>query len=262
MPYLQKNNRELQNKKTTTLTILLFLFFLLWWSKKYENFLNYKSSAITTTIKISIEESVGKIYQIFNLFNSKEKLITENIELKKQLEILQKNNYLIEKNYQLSLKELNLAHKKENKEKLIGFVISKAPAIPFGYAMIDIGTTTGLEKGNLAFYNNFLIGEVTYVSNDHSLIKFFGYNKENVKLIIGENRIIKDGIGTGNGGFIFNLPQGGIIKNGEIVRIQNFSKYIFGETLEVGALGNAEGKEVFAQSPVNYLEVPFIEIIK
>jgi hypothetical protein len=80
--------------------------------------------------------------------------------------------------------------------------------------------------------------------------------------MIGENRIIKTAIGQGNGNFLFDLPKDTQIKEGEVVRIEEFSKYIFGETVSAGVLGNSDNKTLYAQSPINYLEIPFVTIKK
>jgi cell shape-determining protein MreC len=178
MPYLRKNNREIENGKKKTLAVVLILFILILWSNKYHDYLTYKSSKMTSMIKISMEETSQKIYSFFYIFYSKEKLAKENNELKEQIKTLWNENYLLNKNYNARLKELDIANRDKSPNDVIGFITSKAPAMPFGYAMIDLGIKDGIKTGDLAIYQNFLVGKIAYVSNEHSMIKFFGFEKK------------------------------------------------------------------------------------
>jgi cell shape-determining protein MreC len=150
----------------------------------------------------------------------------------------------------------------EKKDYIVGFIISKAPSLPFGYAMVNVGFKEGVEKGKLVIYQNFLVGKVEYVSNEHSLVKFFGNDKENRKLLVGTGRVIRTAEGNGNGSYLVEMPKDAETKSGEVVRLLEFPNYIFGETVLAGTLGNAEKKMFFAESPVNYFEVPFVKILK
>ena len=78
------------------------------------------------------------------------------------------------------------------------------------------------------------------VSAKNAFVKFFGYNGEIKKLLVGLGRIAKFGTPNSSGAFSIEMPKDFEVKVGEPVRLAEFPKYIFGETVLGCTLGNME----------------------
>lgn len=263
MLYLRKNKNSIQTEKKKSLVVILVIIFLIFFGQYKKEWLVHRASSITDSVHISFNEITNKIYSFFYFFYSKEKLAIENENLKKELEIKEHDLYLLYKNQNLTFKETNNSSSsvKSKGESVIGYITSRAPFIPFGYAFVNVGQKNGVRKGNLVTYNDFLVGQVYSALPENSLVKFFGYRDENRNLLIGLSRIAKTGTSNGNGAFSIEMPKDLSLKENEPVRLSEYPKYIFGETIFAGTLGSVEKNSFFAKSPVNYLEIPFVKIL-
>jgi cell shape-determining protein MreC len=266
MPYLRKNNNPYKGEAKKSLVVILIILFLIFFGQYKKEFLSYRASIITSSINTVAEQTQEKIYSFFYLFASKEQLASENQLLRKELETKEQSLYLLYKNHDLTLKELRKTFGDkiptgQNKNEIVGFVTSKAPFVPFGYALVALGKKDGVQKGDVVLYNDFIVGQVESVLKENCFVKFFGYKEENRELLVGLSRIAKNGISNGTGAYEIDMPKDFSVKENEPVRLAEFPKYIFGETTLGGTLGNAEKNSSFAKSPVNYLEVPFVKIV-
>lgn len=263
MLYPRKNKNSIQTEKKKNLVIILIIIFLIFLGQYKKEWLIYRASSITNAVHISIDETTNKIYSIFYFLYSKEQLAIENANLKKELEIKEQNLYLLQKNHTLTLKEMDNSSSSEKSKggSIIGYITSRAPFIPFGYALVNVGKKDGVKKGDLVTYNDFLVGQISSSLPENSLIKFFGYRDENRDLLVGLSRIAKIGTSNGNGAFSIEMPKDLTIAENEPVRLSEYPKYIFGETILAGTLGSIEKNSFFAKSPVNYLEIPFVKIL-
>ena len=196
------------------------------------------------------------------ILTSKTNLLKENLLLKQQINLNQKNfslfNLLNKENE--DLKSI-LNRSRNNQKLLLSAVLVKPFLSPYDTLIIDVGSLDGVKFGDLVLVDgNTFIGRIFEVYDMTSKVLLYSSPGEKIKVLIGNNNIEKEAVGIGGGNFMVEVPKETGINEGDSIIIPSISTNIFGivEKIEVKESDSLEN--VLFKSPVNIDEIKWVEI--
>lgn len=171
-------------------------------------------------VQSKIYESAGKVGNIKNVITSYKGIIEENEKLKKEnmeLKLLNStNNVVLEENIRLTklleMKETNVAIKDL---KFARVIFRDASNINSKF-YIDLGLNDNIEKNMIVVYNDFLVGRISEVYTDYSMVSMITDSTTRVSVRSSSN--------------LLGISQGSDDGKSEMF----FQPSTFEETLEVG----------------------------
>lgn len=171
-------------------------------------------------VQSKIYESAGKVGNIKNVIYSYKGIIEENEKLKKEnmeLKLLNStNNVVLEENIRLTklleMKETNVAIKDL---KFARVIFRDASNINSKF-YVDLGLNDNIEKNMIVVYNDFLVGRISEVYTDHSMVSMITDSTTRVSVRSSSN--------------LLGISQGSDDGKSEMF----FQPSTFEETLEVG----------------------------
>ncbi len=263
MSYLR--NKQQQRKKITAgvsaaAVVLLILVFKSPVLKGFES----AAHAIFRPF-ISLKIAIGNGASSFGAnFNSKKSLMSENEDLKNQLEEVKisaiDRGILLDENFKL--KEI-LNRKSPAANLTLATILLKPNQSPYDTLIVDIGDDAGIKKGDRVFaYGNILIGSVSDVYGSSSNVKLYSTPGETLSLIVGGKDIYTDAVGRGGGNFEITLPQGVDVPEGTELSIPGIIPKIVAIVEQVISDPRNPFQKILARSPVNVQELKFVEIEK
>jgi cell shape-determining protein MreC len=182
-----------------------------------------------TTIWIKTSENVFPTY-----LRSKSELASELESLKQsiandtgtQLSIKR----LIEENIQLR----GMANASPNEDRLVARVISRPDSMPYDLLEIDRGSRDGVEIGAPVYTGvDSVVGIIVHAGDTYSFVDLFtspGF--ESTAFIFGPN-VFSPIEGIGGGIARVRLPQGVLIREGQLVILPGVSNGVYGEIVRV-----------------------------
>jgi cell shape-determining protein MreC len=207
-----------------------------------------------------VEESTPNF---FGFFSSKNKLLSENDELKRKLEdtqmVLTDRNLLLKEN--LELKEI--MGRLVTNDMVLASVLAKPNASLYDTAIIDAGNNLKIKVGDKVFVSgNILVGEIVEVSKNNSKVKFYSSFKEQVSVMVGLYNIEATAIGRGAGNFEIKLPRDIDIKVEDPIFIAGTESRILGNVAEIIFDPKDPFQLILVKSPVNLFELKWVQILK
>lgn len=221
--------------------------------------------SVSLSVYSAKQNLFGGIQNIFSLAANKENLAEDNRRL-----IEQKNTYelyasttIASLNQTILDLQNSLGRKNVSVKNAIGtaFVIGKPPIVPYGTIVVDLGGKAGVKIGDLALVGNYIIGNISDVSDNRSTIKLYGDKDESVPLLVGDKRLPVTGLGAGLGAYKAKLAGVGSEIVGQDVRMISKSDYIFGKVVSIGQSGGEQYEDITIQSPVNVFEIGTVDIV-
>lgn len=263
MNFHQRNKsfltNESLNKKvyvSVATVVVLFAFFLLPWTR---NLLFNIGSSVW-----GLENNmVSFFYQNSEILKSKESLINENILLKKQITLRERNDQLFDllKNENNDLKSI-LGRKNSDQKFLLAAVLTKPIFSPFDTLIIDVGLVDGVTVGDKIIVDgDVFIGYISEVYDHESKVVLYSSPGEKVKVLIGSNNIEKEATGLGGGNFIVEMPRESDINEGDIITMPDISTNLFGVVEKIEFKDSDSLQDVLFKNPVNVTELKWVEVV-
>lgn len=262
MSYLLKSNRRKKGLRgpltvvALTLAVAALFYFLL------PNFGSESVYGFARPLWKVRDALVRAVEDLRTLFESNENLASENEALR-------------QKNEEADLALLSLyIYKRENEElkKLLGrepqkrgvlaTVLAKPSASLYDTLILDAGSETGVETGDLVRAGDFVLGTVREVSGKESKAVLASAPGEVWKAEIGERHIATDFFGRGAGNFLARLPREVSISVGDMIILPALSPRPLAVVEAVEETETGSFKFIFAKLPINIQELRFVEMIK
>lgn len=198
------------------------------------------------------------------LFESKEKLISENTELKNELKTI--NLQLLNKKLLLTenekLKEL-LGKKDEKTKFILANVILKPNLSLYDSLILDVGRNYGIKKGAKILADaNVALGEIVEVYANTSKAKIYSFPKDVINVTLGFNKILTQAEGRGSGNFEIKLPQGIAVAVGDLISLPEPDLAVLGVVKEIVADPEDPFQTILFKSPINIFELRWVQILQ
>jgi len=263
MNFRQRNNnfstKNNANKKKY-LQIIIVIILILFFSVSFTRNILFSVGAPIWAIKNNV---ISFFKGNINIFTSKLSLINENILLKEQMKLQEKNSAL----YDILKKEnedlKNVLNRSKMSQKLIlGSVLVKPFLSAYDTLIVDIGKSNGVAVGDKVLADgDVYIGYVSEVYDKTSKVVLYSAPGEKVQILIGNNNIEKEAVGLGGGNFSVEMPREIDIKEGDSIVIPSISPNIFGVVEKVVFKESDSFQNILFKSPVNISELKWVEII-
>lgn len=199
-------NREKKIKLIATLFIVLAVLILIFNRAlfKLKNFLDRSFLPVQSKIYESadkVKEIKSAIYSYKNILDENEKLKKENMELKLIATI---NESIKEENSRLTkLLEMKETNKAVKNLKFARVIFRDANNINSKF-YVDLGEKNGIEKNMIVIYNDFLVGRVSEVFENYSMVTMITDSKARISVKSSNNLLgIAEGSDSGNAEMYF-----------------------------------------------------------
>lgn len=199
-------NREKKIKLMATLFIVLAVLILIFNRAlfKLKNFLDRSFLPVQSKIYESadkVKEIKSAIYSYKNILDENEKLKKENMELKLIATI---NESIKEENSRLTkLLEMKETNKAVKNLKFARVIFRDANNINSKF-YVDLGEKNGIEKNMIVIYNDFLVGRVSEVFENYSMVTMITDSKARISVKSSNNLLgIAEGSDSGNAEMYF-----------------------------------------------------------
>ncbi|MFA6397519.1 MAG: rod shape-determining protein MreC [Candidatus Paceibacterota bacterium] len=261
MSYLQ--DKRIKNKKTIIgLVIAVVLFLIIVFSSALSGF-SFFSHSFTRPIWIGGNSLRNYISHLSVIFDSKKSLLKENESLKQQIEEgnikIFDRNILAEENDKLK----EILNRKVSSNLVLGVILTKPNKSLYDTFVIDIGESSGILKGERVFaYGNVLIGEISEVYKNSSVVKMYSSPGEKIPVLVKGKDLYVDAIGLGGGNFEIDILHEIQLEKGTEVVAPSLSLYIIGTVEEVISDPRDPSQKILLKSPVNIQELKFVEVLK
>lgn len=199
-------NREKKIKLIATFFIVLAVLILIFNRAlfKLKNFLDRSFLPVQSKIYESadkVKEIKSAIYSYKNILDENEKLKKENMELKLIATI---NESIKEENSRLTkLLEMKETNKAVKNLKFARVIFRDANNINSKF-YVDLGEKNGIEKNMIVIYNDFLVGRVSEVFENYSMVTMITDSKARISVKSSNNLLgIAEGSDSGNAEMYF-----------------------------------------------------------
>jgi cell shape-determining protein MreC len=223
-----------------------------------------KFSAASQTVFRPALRLGNKFGSLGEFLRSKDTLITENQNLKLQLEEnnAKTTNYdsLLAENQ--SLKEI-LGRKSEKVNMVLAAILAKPNQSAYDTLIIDAGMAEGARVGNTVFaLGSVPIGRMAEVFTNSSKVVLFSNAGEKTRVLLGSNNFSTEIVGRGGGNFEVVVPNGFTISKGDQAILPGINTYLVGTVIEIISDPRDAAQKALLVSPVNVQELRFVEVEK
>ena len=209
--------------------------------------------------------SVEGVVNSSQLLRSKRSLIFENDNLKAQIKSIEFELFelgLLRQENE-SLKELLGRETFDTSSAILGAVLARPNVSPYDTFVIDIGSSSGIKKGNDVFVKgDIFIGRISEVFSNTSTVTLFSSPGQITQITIGLQNISANAEGRGGGNFIVELPRGIDVEKGDIVTMPNIDTKLFAVVEEIEANPSDPFITILFKNPVNMNDVKWVQVIK
>jgi cell shape-determining protein MreC len=262
MSYLQKNKPKYRGWKNY-IGILAFALFL----GLFFYFFPKTTRTFFYTVSRPIWYVSGKIgisaVAVKDFFSIKSSLISRNQALEDEIATLR----LKQIDYDILLNEneelLNEQNKSSMPERLVSRVLSKPPRSPYDTFVIDLGSKSGITLGSKVYLsNNIIIGKVTNLTPNTSLVRLFsssGEKQEAIQSRTGTNFTL---LGYGGGNLELEVPKDTDILWGDKFMYPNENSALLGSVYYIDNSSQSSFKTVYIRNETNVFSTKFVFIEK
>lgn len=160
----------------------------------------------------------------------------------------------------LRLREI-LGRKGENREMILGNILSKPGSSAYDTMIIDIGSDQGIVAGDLVLAWGFApIGRVAEVFDSTAKAVMFSSPGERTEVILSEKNIFLEAVGRGGGNFEVMLPRDLEVAAGTEAMLPGVVSGIVGTVADTISDPRDAFKKVILVSPVNVQELKFVQV--
>jgi cell shape-determining protein MreC len=260
MSYLLDQQKK-RKKYIKIFTIFILLVLLIIFQRPVFSVLGRVANFVASPFYLLNKNAKEKISDTGYVFSSKKTLHNENIKLKNEifvnsLKLLDYNTLLKENE---DLKNI-LNRKKEDKNLLLAYVLSKPNKNIYDSLTLDVGTKDGVLVGDLVFaLGDVPLGRVAEVFDNSSRIVLFSSSKEVNNFLLMPNNINVDLVGRGGGSFEIVLPRDLVVDNNALIYLPGENNIIAKFEKVISSERDAFQKVLFT-SPVNMHELRFVQV--
>ncbi len=260
--YLDK--KEIKKRKKIFQNIIVFgLFFVVTFSGFWFVFtgsLNFIAKPVWR-----IERSVSSFFGGINYyFESKKELSAENKRLENENLNLRLSmvDYEIVKEENINLKKI-LNNEPENRDFVLGNILTKPGYSPFDTIILDVGANHGLSVGSFVYSDgNIPIGRIEKIYNKTSLVSLFSSPKQKTEGFIGGLNASVELIGRGGGNFEMIVPIDLDIQKDTFVYMPGNPAVVLAMVGDVISDPQDPFKKVILTSPVNIQSLKWVLVRK
>jgi len=209
------------------------------------------------------KDGAGNIASSYSgLFSSRVSLQKENRELKRKLDeaevVLSDKDILIKENSDLKAS----IHYKTETGNISARVMSKPPFTPFDVIIIDAGYSQGVKEDDRVMIGQIYIGTVTLVSANSSQITLLSSSSINTEAYVGVDALPVTLNGKGGGNFETSLPQGSVVKEGDLVYAYYLqTPHLIGKVSRIIDDEDNTLMSILLTLPLNLYSISHVEII-
>ena len=219
--------------------------------------------------------NVGEKFSgIGSFFVSRSSLEKENKDLRSKLN----KGRLLTINYD-SLQAENadlkriLGREGEDRDLILAAILGRPNQNLYDTLIIDIGTDKGIQEGDIVFASgNVPVGKVAVAYSKSSKVILFSSTEEKTQGIISvdslvegeyvEKNVFVEVVGRGGGNFEITLPRDITLSKGDQVGLPGINPYVLGVVETVISDPREPFTKALLVSPVNVLELKFLEVEK
>ncbi len=216
----------------------------------------------------------GKFTSLGVYFLSKSLLEKENENLRTQLVENQAHtvnyNSILAEN--ISLKEI-LNRKTEDRKMILSAILSKPNQSIYDTLIIDVGTSSGIEIGDMVFiFADIPIGKISEAYLNSSKVILFSTAGEKTQVVVGADntrpndptrpvgQVFTEVVGRGGGNFEMIMPRDFVLKKGDQVVLSGIVPYVLGVVETIISDPRDPFIKALLVSPVNIQELKFVEV--
>lgn len=261
MSYLLDQQKK-RKKYIKIFTIFILLVLLIVFQRPVFSVLGRVANFVASPFYLLNKNAKEKISDTGYVFSSKKTLYNENIKLKNEifvnsLKLLDYNTLLKENE---DLKNI-LNRKKEDKNFLLAYVLSKPNKNIYDSLTLDVGTKDGVEAGDLVFaLGDVPLGRVSEVFDKSSRVVLFSSAKEASNVLLMPDNLHIDLVGRGGGNFEAVLPRDLSVKEDSLIYWSLGDNYILAKFEKVISSERDAFQKVLFTSPVNMHELRFVQV--
>ncbi len=194
------------------------------------------------------------------LVKSKESLILENSNLKRQLDIassvsLERDALLLDNN------RLKSVAGGEGEVGEVASILSSPAQSIYDIVIAEVGPNSGVKIGDSVFGpNSIVLGSVVERSGNIIRIKYFSSSGTETPARIGKDGspfVLK---GQGGGNFIFVAPRDFNVNIGDVVMLPAITTSVLGEVNSVETVRSDSFKNVYVSFPINIFNLSYVRI--
>lgn len=251
--------------------VAVFFCFLFYFRVGVFQGLSYASHTVFRPVLVLGNKIGGKVSSFRSYFISKNSLLTNNKNLKLDLDkdkaTMANYNSILAENQ--SLKEI-LGRKDEKMNMVLSAILSKPNQSPYDTLIIDAGTKQGIKTGNIVFaFGNVPIGRVDFVYENSAKVVLFSNTGEETQAIIsiGSSSVGKIGknifiqlIGRGGGNFETILSRDLTLTKGDQAVLPGIVPRVIAIVETVISDPRDSFSKALLVSPVNIQELKFVEV--
>ncbi len=257
--HLKTNNRKKSGKLFWFVLVVLIIFAY----PKINNLFSGVFKSALDPFWNNDKKQEEKSLNFFGFFSAKEKLLSANEQLEKDLSeaemMLADRNLLLKENLELK----DIMGRLATNNMILASVLAKPNASLYDTAIIDAGSNLGIKVGDKVFVlGNILVGEIAEASKNNSTVKFYSSFKEEVSVMVGLYNIEATAVGRGAGNFEIKLPRDIDIKVDDPIFIAGTEARVLGNVSEIIFDPKDPFQLVLIKSPVNLFELKWVQILK
>ncbi len=257
MNYLQRNSNKRFStkniKKVVIFTIVLIV---------ANYFLGTYIKMLLYTIKkpqTSVYQSINASYlNISNIFTNKNTLISENKDLKMQVETLKDSIKSLKETESRYMDIMEISS--TSPSYLYKEIVNKPPFSPFD--ILTIKSNEQLPLKSLVFHKDILIGQISKIEKNIFEVSMFSSPKLENSFYIERTSNPISVFGKGSGNFYAKVPKDFDIEIGDILVDNLSSRHKMAKVLSIDIDPNISFKDVYLKIPISLYEMSFVNILK
>lgn len=261
MSYLQ--DRKKKQKRYTQLLVTAVVFAAcMTVSVVFFDFFSRISHTVFSPVLAMTNRMSMNIKNTKAFFISKTSLLLENQELKQQLLAIDARlaNYEAVFNENEKIKEILLRKPGEKKMLLAGILGTQNKSL-YDSLIIDAGSLQGLEVGQRVFaYGDVPIGTITDVFPESAKVALYSTSGQKMSAVLSGSDTFIELMGRGRGNFEVILPRDFDIVEGTLVLLPGLEPYALAEVVTVISDPRDPFKKALLKSPINILELKFVQV--
>ena len=254
MNYLLKSKPKNEHKKTLVIIVIVAvtIFSFSFFAPNFSRGLFYK---IARPLWLGQSIVTAPFRGIGNFFSFKNNLIKKNLELESENASLK----LKEIDYDILLKEnqeLKLEIGRRSVKNLVySRVLSKPPKSPYDTFVIDVGSSQGVLQANRVYLSdNVIIGVVTTVTPNTSLVQLFSSGNNKQEAILSRTGASFELVGKGGGNFQIELPKDADVLWGDTFLYPGINSSVMGSVYYIDANSQSSFKTAYVRTPGNVFQ--------
>lgn len=258
-------DKKTQRKKFLNIALCVFvLLFLIYFRSGIFRTFSYFSHGVFKPV-IVLGNSIGEKFSTAGaFFDSKQALVQENETLKLKLDetLGDMSNYTALEDENNKLKDM-LGRMTTPNNFILSAILAKPNQSPYDTLIIDAGTNEGVTAGKTVFaYGNIPIGRVDTVYADSSNVVLYSSPGEKTDAVVVGQDAFMQLVGRGGGNFEMILPRGFSIAPGATVQLPGLNPYVLGTVQTILSDPRDAFQKALLISPVNVMELKFVEVQK